>query len=115
MELERSIERWAALSPKAVADGSPAQSMFCIEDAQKDIARLAAALETSESERAKLVALAEFQHDLMTHEQRQIVITEGLRRNGSPLHERRVAALLKLCDEQDLSTAARLALKECEP
>lgn len=42
MKLERSIERWSLCSPEAIAKGSEAQVMFCIKDAQHDIAALAA-------------------------------------------------------------------------
>ncbi len=40
--LERSLERWANLSPEVVADGSRAQMVFALRAAQKDIATLAA-------------------------------------------------------------------------
>lgn len=35
--LIRSVAQWHGLSPKAVADGSPAQIYNCVLDARKDI------------------------------------------------------------------------------
>lgn len=40
--LRRDLSRWAAMSPEAVAAGSPAQFMYAMADAQHDIAVLAA-------------------------------------------------------------------------
>ena len=40
--LRRDLSRWAAMSPKAIAEGSPAQFMHAMADAQHDIAVLAA-------------------------------------------------------------------------
>lgn len=39
--LRRELARWAAMSPKAIAEGSPAQFMYAMADAQHDIATLA--------------------------------------------------------------------------
>jgi hypothetical protein len=40
-ELSRSTERWAACSPKAISEGSQAQVLYALQDAQHDIAFLA--------------------------------------------------------------------------
>lgn len=38
--MRRDIERWRMTVPKSVAEGSEAQSMYCIADARADILEL---------------------------------------------------------------------------
>lgn len=45
-QMERSPERWANMSPDVVADGSRAQVVYALKDAQHDTALLVAALAT---------------------------------------------------------------------
>lgn len=45
--LNRPLTTYAALTPRAVSDGSPAQVFAFVEDAKHDIAELAAALRTA--------------------------------------------------------------------
>ena len=45
MELRRNLARWAAMSPKAVSEGSSAQFMYAMDDAQHDIAALASEID----------------------------------------------------------------------
>ena len=54
--MRRHLSRWAGTNPAAVARGSEAQAVFCIRDAQHDIAALARALTaaTVEAERNKV-------------------------------------------------------------
>lgn len=40
--MKRTLEQYAATSPRAVADGSPAQMFYFVQDAKADIAELAA-------------------------------------------------------------------------
>ncbi len=42
--MNRSIQRWHKIDPKAVSDGSRAQSFYCIEAARADILELSRAL-----------------------------------------------------------------------
>jgi hypothetical protein len=44
MPLNRTLEQWEKMVPQAVCDGSPAQVLFCITDAQHDVLALAAML-----------------------------------------------------------------------
>lgn len=55
--LRRDLARWAAMSPQAIAEGSPAQFMYAMEDAQHDITALAAEIERL---RAILRAIEQF-------------------------------------------------------
>lgn len=41
MKLNRSISRWEACDPSAIAAGSDAQCLYCIKDARADILNLA--------------------------------------------------------------------------
>lgn len=43
--LRRDLSRWAAMSPQAISEGSPAQFMYAMADAQHDIAALAEEVE----------------------------------------------------------------------
>ena len=43
--MRRDLARWEAMSPRAIAEGSPAQFMYAMDDAQHDIAALAAEIE----------------------------------------------------------------------
>lgn len=54
LELRRNLARWAAMSPKAVAEGSQAQCMYAIGDAQHDIAALASEIDRLRAENADL-------------------------------------------------------------
>jgi hypothetical protein len=42
--MKRTLEQYANTSPRAVADGSPAQMFYFVQDAKADIAELAATL-----------------------------------------------------------------------
>lgn len=41
---ERTLDRWAAMVPEAVAEGSKAQVIFALSDAKKDIAMISGQL-----------------------------------------------------------------------
>lgn len=52
--LRRELPRWAAMSPKMISEGSPAQFMYAMDDAQHDIAALAAEIERLRAENTDL-------------------------------------------------------------
>lgn len=54
LELRRNLARWAAMSPKAISEGSPAQCMYAMDDAQHDIAALASEIDRLRAENADL-------------------------------------------------------------
>lgn len=56
MRLERSLEQWAGGKPAVIAEGSKAQMMYFIEDAQKDIAALAREVASKDAEIERLQA-----------------------------------------------------------
>jgi cell division septum initiation protein DivIVA len=55
MKLERSLDQWAGGKASVIAEGSKAQVMYFIEDAQKDIAALAAEISRLTAENAELL------------------------------------------------------------
>lgn len=54
IDLQRSVERWAACSPKAISEGSQAQVFYALQDAQKDIAALSQAVASRDAELYRL-------------------------------------------------------------
>lgn len=63
MRLERSLEQWAGGKSAVIAEGSKAQMMYFIEDAQKDIAALAREVATKDAEIERLSAQNEWLKD----------------------------------------------------
>lgn len=54
IKLERSPAQWAGGKASVIVEGSKAQMMYFIEDAQKDIATLSSAVEAKDAEIARL-------------------------------------------------------------
>lgn len=52
--LMRTPERWAAMKPEAVVEGSQAQVLYALKDAQHDIAAQAARMREMEAENERL-------------------------------------------------------------
>lgn len=52
--LTRNPSQYAQCSPKAISEGSPAQMMFFVEDAKKDIAALAREIDRITEERDRI-------------------------------------------------------------